>query len=128
MIASLIVSVCLATIVSTWYFSFRLSVNTDAQGVGSSIGRKAMEEVKETGFQDTAEGTTTYYYDKQGAGKSAVQSSSHAYSVTTVVSTDTMNGSVPAPAALRTVTVTVVVLNSGQTVFQKTSYLARAGI
>ena len=128
LVAALIVSVCLAATVSMWYFSFRISANTDAQGAAYSLGRRAMEEVKETGFQDTTEGTATVYYDKQGGSKSAARTSAHVYSVTTVVASSKLSGSAPASDALRTVTITVTSLATNQTVYQTSTYLVRAGI
>jgi len=128
LVASIVVGVCLAGIVSMWSFAFSLSAQSGSKTTGYSIGRRALEEVKETGFQDTAEGTTTVYYDSSGGSKSTTLASNHAYTVTTVVSTDVMNGAVPASTALRTVTVTVTERSSGATVFTCSTYLARAGI
>ena len=96
--------------------------------MGYSLGRRALEEVKETGFQDTAEGATTVYYDSTGGSRNTTPASNHTYSVATVVSTDVMNGAVPASTALRTVTVTVTFRSTSTTVYQSYTYLARAGI
>lgn len=126
--ASVIVGTCIAAIVSTWAFAFNLTAQSDRQSVGYSLGRRAIEEVKETGFQDTAEGTTTVYYDSTGNNRSTTLASNHTYTVTRVVSTDVMSGSSPAATALRTVTVTVNFRSTGTTVYQCTTYLARAGI
>ena len=126
--ASVIVGTCIAAIVSTWAFAFGLTAKSDRQSVGYSLGRRALEEVKETGFQDTPEGTTTVYYNSTGGSRSTTPASNHTYSVTTVVSTDVMNGSVPASTALRTVTVTVTFRSTSTTVYQSYTYLARAGI
>jgi len=126
--ASVIVGTCIAAIVSTWAFAFGLTAKADRQSVGYSLGRRAMEEVKETGFQSTAEGATTTYYDSTGGNRATVATSVHSYAVAVVVSTDVMNGSVPASTALRTVTVTVTFRSTGTTVYQCSTYLARAGI
>ncbi len=128
LIASAVVGTCIAAIVSMWAFAFSLTAQADRQSIGYNIGRRALEEVKQTGFQDTVEGTTTYYYDKVGANRSTTQTASHDYSVAIVVATDVMNGANPAPSALRTVTVTTRFLSTGATVYQCTTYLARAGI
>lgn len=128
LIASVVVGVCIAAIVSMWSFAFGLSATADRQSIGYSLGRRAMEEVKQTGFQDSTEGTTTIYYDKTGGSRSATQASNHMFSVTTVVATDVMNGSSPAPTALRTVTITVNFISTGASVYSCTTYLARAGI
>ena len=126
--ASVIVGTCVAAIVSMWAFAFGLSATADRQSIGYSLGRGAVEQVKQTGFQDTAEGTATVYYDAQGGSRSAVQTNIHDYSVTTVVATDLMNGASPAPSALRTVTVTVRFVGSGASAYTCGTYLARAGI
>ena len=126
--ASVIVGTCIAAIVSTWAFAFGLTAQADRQSAGYSLGRRAIEEVKETGFQDTSEGTTTAYYDSTGGSRNTVAAASHTYTVVTAVSTDVMNGSVPAPSALRTITVTVTFRSTGATVYQGYTYLARAGI
>jgi prepilin-type N-terminal cleavage/methylation domain-containing protein len=128
LVASVVVGVCLAGIVSMWSFAFTLGAKSTSKTTGYSIGRRALEEVKQTGFQDTTEGTTTVYYDSSGGSKSTALASNHAFTVTTVVSTDVMNGSVPASSALRTVTVTVTQRSTGTTVFTSSTYLARAGI
>ena len=126
--ASVIVGVCIAAVVSMWSFAFRLSATSDRESVGSSLGRRAVEEVKQSGFQDATEGTTTVYYDSQGGSRGTTQNSSHAYSVSTTIASDLLNGSQPASGALRTVTVQVTFLSTGTTVYQCSTYLARAGV
>ena len=111
-----------------WYFSFRLSVNADMQGVAYNLARKQMEEVKQSGFQDTTEGTAVVYFDKQGGSKSVTRSSSHAYSVTTTVTSSQLSGSNPAPSALRTVTVSVTSLATINSSTPRAPTLRRAGI
>ena len=126
--ASTIVGSCVAAIVTTWAFAFNITAQADRYTAGYAIGRSVLEQVKETGFQDTAEGTTTVYYDGTGATSSTTATASSAYTVTTVVSSDALNGSSPASTALRTVTITVTHRSSGVTVYTCTTYLARAGI
>jgi prepilin-type N-terminal cleavage/methylation domain-containing protein len=126
--ASVIVGTCLAAVVSMWAVAFTLSTNADHKSVGYNLGRRALEEAKQTGFQDTAEGTTTNYYDATGGSRSATRTSAHSYSVAVTVSTDSISGGVPAPAALRTVSITVRFLRPDTTVYQCSTYLARAGI
>src|ERR1051326_150045 len=79
--ACVIVGTCIAAIVSTWSFAFTVTAKADRQSVGYTIGRRAIEEIKETGFQDTAEGTTTVYYDSTGGNRSTTATSIHTYSV-----------------------------------------------
>jgi prepilin-type N-terminal cleavage/methylation domain-containing protein len=127
LIASVIVGVCISAIVSTWAFAFGLSATADRESIGYSLGRRSLEELKQTGFQDSTVGTATFYYDGAGStsSRSTTQASNHAYSVTSVVSTD---GTLPATGALLTVTITVKFLGNGSTVYTCSTYLARAGI
>ena len=118
--------------VSTWYVGFSVAVQTDQTGVAYNLGRRAMEEAKQTGFASTPEGTAILYYDSQGGNESATRTSAHAYQVTTVVSSDltisSSNPVQPTPDALRTVTVTVTILSNNTTAYQVSTYFARAGI
>jgi len=126
--ASVIVGTCIAAIITMWSFAFNLTATADRQSIGYSLGRRAMEEVKQTGFQDTAEGTATVYYDNQGGSRSTTRTSSHAYSVATSVTSDLFTGVQTATGALRTVSITVRFLGTDTTVYQCSTYLARAGI
>ena len=132
LIASLMVSVNLAGVISFWSFAFSLSAQADRLGVASSLGRHALEAVRQTGFTSTPEGTSTLYYDNQGGNQTTTQTAGQDYSVTTsVVSDATIAGSnpvQPALTALRTITVTVKLISSGQTLYQISTYMARAGI
>lgn len=128
LVASVVVGTCIAGIVSMWAFTYGLTAKADIQSVAYNIGRRALEEAKQTGFQDSTEGTTTVYYSKQGDGRSTTVTASSVYSVTTTVATDVMSGAAPASNGLRTVTVTVSVLNPASTAYQCSTYLARAGI
>ena len=128
LVASLIVSISLAAMSSLWYFSYRMSAQTDKQGVSYSIGRRALEEAKQTGFDNTAEGATTRYYDQTGGGESTTQVTGSIYSVTTSVVSDQLVSGSPAPGALRTVTVTVKLVSTGAIVHTTTTYQAKAGI
>ena len=128
LVGAAVVGTWIASIVSMWAFAYSLSATADQQSVGYTLGRRAMEEVKQTGFQDTPEGTTTAYYDGQGGSRSTAQTAAHAYSVSTAVFSDVLSGTGPASTALRTVTVTVTFISTGKTVYTCSTYLARAGI
>jgi len=132
LVASLMAGVCLAGITSYWSFAYSLTAQTDQLSVAYNLGRHATEEARETGFSATPEGTSVLYYDNQGGSESATLAANHSYSVTTVVSSDlTVNGSSPvqpAPNALRTVTITVTLLSTGRTVYQTSTYFAKAGV
>jgi len=139
MVAALILAVSLCAMASMWYFSFNMSGNTDSKGVAYAIGRHALEEVKENGFRYAAEGTTTLYYDNSGGGESTTQQNSSFYQVTVVVTSDKLStsdsgASVPADDALRSVVVTVTLLQAqgsmptGTVVYTTGTYLARSGV
>jgi len=127
LIASLVVSLSLAAMSSLWYVSYRISAKTDGQGVSYSIGRHALEEIKQTGFANTSEGTTTRYYNKAGS-ESAIQTPDSVYSATTSVTSDQLIAGQPANSALRTVAITVTQISGNQVLYSTTTYLARAGI
>ena len=128
LVASTIVGTCIAAMVSMWSFAFGLTAKADRESVGYSIGRRALEEVKQTGFQDTAEGTTTVYYDSTGGSRATTATASHTFAVTTVVSSDVITSGVVQSTALRTVTITVISRSTNTTAYTCTTYLARAGI
>src|SRR5437867_9637445 len=83
LVASLILGVALGAMVSTWYFSYGITVKSDSTGMAYGLGRRALERAKETGFKYTlsnaASSTTTLYYDATGGSESAAKSSVHAF-------------------------------------------------
>lgn len=134
LVASLLLCIGLMGLVNTWAFSFRVTQNTDDRGVAYILARQAMERVKMSGFANTAEGTTTAYYTASQATTTSGSSTAYFSVVTSVVSdqmqsgTSGIAGGVPSQQALRTVTVTVNRVPSGQKVFSTSTYLVRAGI
>lgn len=137
MVAGLLLSIGLMAIVNLWTFSFRVTTNTDDIGIGYQLGRQAMERVKMSGFSSASEGSTTNYYTGDQALTTS-SSSTRRYAVTTNIVSDQVTsgtpgvaGAVPADGALRTVTITVQLIEGGQvvrTLYQTTTYLVRAGI
>lgn len=132
MIAGMLLSIGLMAVVGLWEFSFRVTANTDDMGVAYNLGRQAMESVKVSGFTSAAEGSTTAYYDGTQA---TVSASSARYSVTTNIVSDTVSsgtagvaGAVPSDTALRTVTITVTLYSTSQTLYQTNTYLAKGGV
>jgi Tfp pilus assembly protein PilV len=132
LVASLLLCIGLMGLVNTWAFSFRVTQNTDNRGTAYVLARQALERVKMSGFNGTAEGTTTAYYN--GNQETAAAAAAY-FTVTTSVVSDSVQsgtagvaGAVPAPEALRTATVTVKLSSSGLALFTTSTYLVRAGI
>lgn len=135
LVASLILTVCVAGIVHMWYMAFNLSVQTDQQGIGYAVGRRGIEKVKQTGFYNTplSPATTTYYYDATGANESTTSSSSTVFKMTIAVScdqttTDSNGNTIVADTGVLTATVTVSLNATGKTLYSSSTALARAGI
>ncbi len=133
MIASLLLCIGVMGLVNAWVFSLRVTQITDDRGIAYNLGRQAVERVKMSGFTNAAEGPSTLYYDGNQVAQGGA--STARYSVSTNVVSDAMQsgtagvaGGVPAPASLRTVTVTVQVISPSQALYATTTYLARAGI
>lgn len=130
--AALIASTAIAAMVTTWSFCFNLVDRGVDQSEAYNVARQILENIKETGFSYTAEQVTpaVTYYD--GSGSLLNSSSGAELKVsTTVVSDKTISGSDPVqpdPAALRTVTITVTSVRTGDTLCQMSTYLVRAGI
>jgi len=124
-------------IANLWTFSFRVTTNTDDITIGYQLGRQAMERVKMAGFSAASEGSSTNYYTGDQVLTSST-SPTRRYAVTTNIVSDQVTsgtsgvaGAVPADGALRTVTITVQLIEGGQvvrTLYQTSTYLAKAGI
>ena len=129
LIATLLIGISVAALVQFWYFSFRMTTQAANQSVAYSIARSAIEQVRQTGFDNTAEGSSRAYYDANGTfPPSTTLAASSIYSVNTSVVSDKFQGSAPAPDALRTVTVTVSLNVTGQNLYQMTTALSKAGL
>lgn len=130
LVASLIVAGSLMGMVTLWQFSFKLTMTTNATGIGYTVGRRAIEEIQQQGFDYAADGSSTIYFDVSGGGRSTTQATSSAYKVTTTVTTSAYVGTTTTPAttALRTVSVTVVYLPTSSTVYSTGTYLVKGGV
>lgn len=134
MVAGLLLSIGMMAMVSTWTFSFRVTTNTDNSVIAYNLGRQAIEVLKRNVFPLPQEGTTTAYYDGNQTSVSST-SPSRVFSVTTAVVSDSMKsgsagvaGGVPADYSLRHVTVDVILLQTGTTLYHTETNLTRAGI
>ena len=132
--ATLILTVGIMGMMKMWVFADNLTILTDKLGIAYSLGRRAIEKTKETGFISTADGTTVLYYDLDMGQESATQQSYHRYSVTTVITsnrldTDPSTGAVTISNwALRSVAVTVTRLSTNTVIFQTGTHLIRGGL
>jgi hypothetical protein len=67
MVASLIVGLSLAAMVSTWYVALNMTQSTNDQGVAYNLARQTVEQIKGTGFYNTPEAPAAspsiHYYD-----------------------------------------------------------------
>ncbi len=133
LVASLIMSTCVAAMVSTLSFSQNMTTQSIDMGVAYNLARQTMETVKQTGFANTAEASVaapvTTYYD--GNMNSVVSGSLARYKVTlSVVSSTTVSGSSPVQPttdALRTVTVKVFLQSTSALIYRMDSYLVNNG-
>jgi Tfp pilus assembly protein PilV len=133
LVCTLVIGMSLLGLSTLGAFAFREETFVDDQGIACSLARNAIESIKMTGFAYTPEipasSPQLAYFDPT---ESAVAASAARYTVsTTVVSDLTIAGSnpvTPAANALRTVTVTVTLTATGETLAQMTTYLAQGGI
>lgn len=135
LVASCIVAMSLAALVSLWRFSYRMTTRTDDKGVACNLARQTMEAVKQSGFNNMSEITvaapTIHYFDAHEQNQDASPSAAR-YKVTLSVVSDSLiaasSPATPTPDALRTVTITVIEVDNGETLYQTSTYLARSGI
>jgi prepilin-type N-terminal cleavage/methylation domain-containing protein len=134
LVSALILGVCLAGIASMWYFSFKMNYQIAELNVAYNVARQQIEEMKRTGFTNTAEATTssptTAYYD--ATGNKLGSSTGARYKATmSVVSSATVSGSsptTPADSALRTVTVKVYNSTTNKLIHETATQLAKGGV
>jgi len=128
LVAGIVLVTSVVALIQFMYVNFALTAKANYISTGYTMARTAVEYVREQGFTNAAEGTTTVYYDANATyPPSTSQVSSSVYSCSTLIASDQLNGSTPAPTALRKVTVTVTLLSSGLIVYQTTTALADYG-
>ena len=134
LVSALILGVCLAGIVSMWYFSFNMNHQIAELNVAYNVARQQIEEMKRTGFPNTAEASvaspTTTYYD--GTGNKLGSSTGARYKTTmSVVSSATVAGSSPtkpADSALRTVIVKIYDKTTNKMIHETATQLTKGGV
>lgn len=132
LIAGFILSIALMGMCSLWSFTQVLTIRTDDTGIAYNLGRQAVEQVKMAGFAGAPEGTAVTYFD--GNQATSTQQAAR-FRVTCSITSNLVKsgtsgaaGAVPADNALRTVSVTVTQLPTGQVAYQTQTFLVRAGI
>jgi Tfp pilus assembly protein PilV len=131
LVASLIISVCIAGVMRLWFYTSSMTQDVDHTSVGYSLVRQGVEVTKATGFWYTAEGTATLYYDQNGANESKTASGQTYKMVTTVTSSslETQNGVTrPSDNAIRTVVVVVSRVSTGEELSRSGTFLVRGGL
>lgn len=135
LVASAICVLCLSIMIQLWSFSILFTMQTTDNAVACDLARQTIETLKETGFSQTPEATSSsplvHYFDVNTNNMDSNTSSARYKVSTTVVSDYTVAGSspvTPANNALRTVTVTVTLVKTGATLTTVTTYFARYGI
>src|ERR1041385_5135914 len=78
----------LTATVKLWTFGVFVTRDVEGYGIAYSLGRQALERVKQSGFDKTAEGSSTLYYDPWQGNESSSLLSNSRYQVTTSVVSD----------------------------------------
>ena len=125
LISSLIIGICLAGMVSLWYFSYRLSQKTDQYGIAYSVGREAMERSKKLGFQYTPTGSSSLYYDSNGGSESTSQLAVHTFKALTTATAGTVGAGTD---GLLLVEVEVFLLSTNVSLYKTSTYFVEGGI
>ena len=131
LVAAALLAISLMGLCQLWTFALRVTIDSDDVAVAYNLARQATEQVRETGFYNTSEGSSTTYYDVQQNSVSAGAASCRYQVSLSVTSTTTVPGSNPVQPgndALRTVVITVTSKSTGQILVQTGTYLARSGI
>src|SRR5579862_7220343 len=130
LVASGLAVTSLAAMVSMWYFAARMTLQTNNKAIAYVLARQTMENIKETGFTNTAEAPSSapvvHYYDSGETLRDSNTTLATFRVSTTVVSDIPLAGSNPVqpdPTALRTVTVTVTSYPAGQSLCTLNTYL-----
>jgi Tfp pilus assembly protein PilV len=128
LVAGVVLITCVVALVQFMYVNFALTGQAEDISSAYSMARTAIETVRQQGFSNAPEGSSTVYYDGSATfPPSTSQVSSSVFSCNTNIVSDIFSGSNPAPTALRTVTVTVTRLSNSLIVYQTTTALADYG-
>ena len=128
LVAGLVLVTSVVALIQFMYVNFGLTGRAQDLTAGYSMARTAIELVREQGFTNAAEGTTTVYYDGNATyPPSTSQTTSSVFSCSAAITSDAFSGANPAPTALRTVTVSVTRLSTNAPVYSTTTALANYG-
>ncbi|WP_227625047.1 hypothetical protein [Fimbriimonas ginsengisoli] len=127
LVATLIVTVAMLGSVGIFMTVSNLTARVSEDSAAQMLCRRGIEEAKNLGFANLAEGSTTRYYDQNCAGGSTTTSSTDRYRVTTTVSSNLFVDTSVSEKALRTVTVVVSLAPNGAEKGRSVTYLAWGG-
>lgn len=138
LVSSLILALSLLAALSLYGFSMGMIDKSGDEGVAYNIARKALENVRQNGFDpiDSSkvhllpDGTTTTYYTSLGISQGATSNSDTRFRCDVKVLTDKLikSTSLPAPDGLRAVTITVSYVKSGEVIEKTGTFLVRSGL
>lgn len=151
LVAAAIIGVSVASLVSMWYFGYRMTRNNQLKGGAYSVARRTMERFRQTGFTTLTGELNAHspnavwtgclycptagsyyaalYYSADGSGESPTQLASSMLKVTAAAAADTWSSNAVAPTAIIAVDVTVAEAANPSNVLMRTgSYLVRSGL
>ena len=125
LISSMIIGICLAGMVSLWYFSYRLSQKTDQYGIAYTVGREAMERSKKLGYQYSSPGVSTFYYDNNGSRESSTQTADLSFKAVVTTTAGTVGAGTD---GLLLVEVEVFLVSTNVSLYKTSTYFVQGGI
>ena len=129
LVALVILAVGIMGVMGAYSLCYQLTLRAGDSTVSYNLARDAVENARAEGFYNAPAGTTTAYFDANGAPTAPANAK---FSVATDITTDMSEFSVasvrPAHDATRTVTVTVTALDDGAIVEKDATYLVYGGV
>jgi len=131
LVSSLILAVSILAALSLYGFSMGMIDKTGNESTAYTLARQTIEHARTAGFSSTLlpDGTVTEYWDANGLNKTGSSGApTTRFKLVRKVSTDKLSGAVPAPDAIRTVTVVVYFNKTGEKLEQTGTLIVRAGV
>jgi type II secretory pathway pseudopilin PulG len=138
LVSTLILAVSLLAALSLYGFSMGMIDKTADEGFAYNLGRQALENVRQLGFDPVdaggnhtlLDGTTTTYYDSKGGNAAAATFPTARFRLVQKILSDRLvtGTAKPAPDAMRTVTITIYYVKTGEQIEQCGTILARSGV
>jgi Tfp pilus assembly protein PilV len=124
LVATLILSVGLTSLIGVWTFAFNITRRTDETGIAYSLARQAVERQRTLGYLYA--GSTTEWYNQNGT--SLPDNAGAYYRVDVAVYTDTTYGGQLSYLNQKEIAVTVTRLSDSTPLHSTQSYLTMGGI